>query len=61
MSMSQIKVQLVRSVISCNQKQRACVEGLGLKKLNSVRILQKTPAVMGMIKKVHFLVKTEEV
>ena len=61
MASSKIKVHLVRSVICCNQKQRACVEGLGLRKLNSFRVLEKTPAVMGMIKKVHFLVKTEEV
>lgn len=58
---NKIKVKLVRSTICCNQKQRACVEGLGLRKLNSSRVLERTPAVMGMIRKVHFLVKTEEV
>ena len=58
---NKIKVKLVRSTICCNLKQRACVEGLGLRKLNSSRVLEMTPAVMGMIRKVHFLVKTEEV
>ena len=61
MASKQIKVQLVRSVITCNPKQRACVQGLGLRKRNSVRTLEKTPAVMGMINKVQFLLRTEEV
>ena len=59
--MNKIKVQLVKSVITCNQRQRECVKGLGLRKLNSVKVLEKTPAVMGMINKVNFLLKTEEV
>jgi len=61
MAAKKIMVQLVRSVITCNPKQRACVTGLGLRKLHSSRILEKTPAVMGMINKVNFLLKTEEV
>ena len=61
MTVKKIKVQLVKSVITCNQRQRACVVGLGLRKLNSTRVLEKTPAVMGMINKVNFLLKTEEV
>lgn len=60
MSTEKIKVRLVRSVITCNSKQRACVKGLGLRKLNSVSILEKTPAIMGMINKVSFLLETKE-
>jgi large subunit ribosomal protein L30 len=33
------------------------VRGLGLRRLNSVRELQDTPAVRGMINKVSYLVK----
>jgi len=52
-----IKVQLVRSTISCKESHRATARGLGLRKLNSVRELQDTPAVRGMINKIDYLVK----
>ena len=52
-----VKVQLVRSPIGCKQSHRDTVRGLGLRKLNSVRELQDTPAVRGMIDKVDYLVK----
>ncbi len=52
-----VKVQLVRSTIGCKQSHRDTVHGLGLRKLNSVRELQDTPAVRGMINKVDYLVK----
>lgn len=52
-----VKVQLVRSTIGCKQAHRDTVRGLGLRKLNSVRELQDTPAVRGMINRVDYLVK----
>jgi large subunit ribosomal protein L30 len=36
------------------------VRGLGLRKLNSERELQDTPAVRGMINKISYLVKVSE-
>lgn len=52
-----VKLQLVRSVISCREDHRATVRGLGLRKLNSVSELQDTPAVRGMINKISYLIK----
>ena len=52
-----VKVQLVRSPIGCKVTHRATVRGLGLRKVNSVRELQDTPAVRGMINKISYLVK----
>ena len=52
-----LKVQLVRSPIGCNQSHRDTVRGLGLRRLNSVRELQDTTAVRGMINKIAYLVK----
>ena len=52
-----LKVQLVRSPIGCNESHRATVRGLGLRRLNSVRELEDTPAIRGMINKVDYLVK----
>ena len=52
-----LKVQLVRSPIGTRADHRATVRGLGLRRLNSVRELQDTPAVRGMINKVDYLVR----
>jgi large subunit ribosomal protein L30 len=52
-----IKVKLVKSPIGCKQSHRDTVRGLGLRKLNSVRELQDTPAVRGMVNKVSYLVQ----
>ena len=52
-----IKVQLVRSPIGCKEDHRATVRGLGLRRLNSMRTLEDTPAVRGMINKVSYLVQ----
>lgn len=43
------KVKLVRSVIGCTEKQRAMIRGLGLRKMNSERVVPDTPATRGMI------------
>lgn len=57
----QIKVTLKKSVIGSNESQRATVRGLGLRKLNSSKTLENTPAVRGMVKKVIHLVDVEEI
>ncbi|MBK9019930.1 MAG: 50S ribosomal protein L30 [Sulfuritalea sp.] len=54
-----IKVTLVKSIIGTKQDHRATVRGLGLRKLNSSSVLEDTPAVRGMIRKVAYLVKCE--
>ena len=52
-----IKVKLVKSPIGCKQSHRDTVRGLGLRRLNSVRELQDTPAVRGMVDKISYLVQ----
>jgi large subunit ribosomal protein L30 len=59
MAENKIKVTLVKSVIGTKQDHRATVRGLGLRKINSSAILEDTPAVRGMIRKVAYLVKCE--
>ena len=59
MSDKTIKVTLVKSVIGTKQDHRATVRGLGLRRLNSSAVLEDTPAVRGMIRKVAYLVKCE--
>ena len=59
--MTHLKVTLKHSTIGRNAKQSACVKGLGLRKIGQTRILENTPAVRGMVKKVIHLVDVEEV
>ena len=54
---SKLKVQLVRSPIGTKESHRGTVRGLGLRGVNSVRELEDTPAVRGMINKISYLVK----
>jgi large subunit ribosomal protein L30 len=61
MSANQIKVTLIRSVIGSDERVRATVRGLGLRKTNSFRVLENSPNVRGMIRKVHHLLKIEEI
>ena len=51
-----LKVKLVKSPIGCKQSHRDTVRGLGLRRLNSVRELQDTPAVRGMVNRISYLV-----
>jgi large subunit ribosomal protein L30 len=52
-----LTVKLVRSPIGCKQSHRDTVRGLGLRRLNSQRELEDTPAVRGMIDKIAYLVQ----
>ena len=54
-----VKVTLVKSPIGTKADYRATLHGLGLRKLNSVSVLEDTPAVRGMINKVAYLVRAE--
>ncbi|HOW49148.1 MAG TPA: 50S ribosomal protein L30 [Rubrivivax sp.] len=52
-----VTVKLVRSPIGTKRSHRDTVRGLGLRKLNSERVLEDTPAVRGMIDKIAYLVQ----
>ena len=58
---AQIKVTLVKSTIACLPQHKKVVEALGLKKVNSFRIHQENPCILGMIKKVGYLLKVEKI
>ncbi|HDX9577401.1 50S ribosomal protein L30 [Bacillus sp. NPDC077411] len=55
-----LEITLTRSVIGRPQDQRATVEALGLKKLNSTVVKEETPAIRGMINKVSHLITVKE-
>ena len=58
--MAEFKVTLVKSHIGRPPKQKAVLNGIGLNKLNKTVVLQDTPEVRGMVKKVAHLVRIEE-
>lgn len=57
---NKIAVTLVRSSIGCLPGRRACVAGLGLRKIGQTRVFEDTPAVRGMIRKVQDMVEVGE-
>jgi large subunit ribosomal protein L30 len=59
-SKKQFKVTLVRSINKCLEAHKACVKGLGLRRLQQSVIVESDPCIMGMIKKVDYLLKVEE-
>ena len=56
-----IKVTLKRSVHGRLKSHKACVTGLGLRRINSSAVLEDTPAIRGMVNKVAYLLAVEEV
>lgn len=56
-----LKVTLVKSISSASYTQVATVRGLGLRKMNSERILNDTKAIRGMVTRVAHLVRMEVV
>lgn len=58
--MAALKVKLVRGLSGHTEKHRKTVAALGLRKLNSERILPDTPATRGMIDQVAYLLEWTE-
>ena len=56
----QIKVTLVKSTIAILPAHKKVVESLGLTKVNSYKIHEANPCILGMIDKVKYLLKVEE-
>jgi large subunit ribosomal protein L30 len=56
-----IKVKLVKGLSRCPASHRTIVQGLGLKKRDSTKILPDSPQTMGMIAKVSYLIEWERV
>ena len=55
-----VRVVQVASGLGRKPGQIATLIGLGLNKIRKVSTLEDTPAVRGMIRKVHHLVRVEE-
>jgi len=57
----QLRITLVRGLSGRNEYTRRVVKGLGLTRVNRSVLRQDTPEIRGMVEKVKFLVRMEEV
>ena len=55
-----IKITLVKSASNETKTVKATVTALGLRKIGSTKTLEETPANLGQIKKVAYLLKVEK-
>ena len=55
-----LRITLRKSLIGRAERHRRVVHSLGLRKLNKTVVLQDTPTVRGMIRKVSHMLEVEE-
>jgi large subunit ribosomal protein L30 len=60
MAGKKLRITLVRSTIACLPAHRATVKALGLRKLGAVVEHNASPAILGMVKAVSYLLDVEE-
>lgn len=58
--MGKLKITQVKSAIRRPEDQKRTLIALGIKKLNKTRVVEESPAVMGMIRKVEHLLTVEK-
>jgi len=57
---NQVKITLTKSVIGRLPAHKACVAGLGLRRVHQTVSVEDTPCNRGMINAVSYLLKVEE-
>lgn len=60
MTTAKLRVRMVKSEIGGTERQRKTLRGLGLRRIGDARELEKSEAVLGMLRKVGHLVVVEE-
>lgn len=61
MTTKKLKVTQVRSVFGRLASHKACMAGLGLRRMHHTVEVADTPSNRGMINKVSYMVKVEEI
>ena len=59
--MAKVKITQTGSRSGCTARQKKTFDALGLKKMHQTVELEATPQIMGMVQKLHHLLKFEEV
>ena len=60
MAKATIKVTQIRSTNGRLKNHKACIAGLGLRRIGHTVEVEDTPSVRGMINKVSYMLKVEE-
>ncbi|MDE6391938.1 MAG: 50S ribosomal protein L30 [Muribaculaceae bacterium] len=55
--MAKIQITQIKSRINAPKVQKLTLDALGIRKMNHSVIKEDTPDIMGMVKRVHHLVK----
>ena len=58
--MAKIKITQVKSGIDRSERQKLTLKALGLNKMHASKEVEATPQILGMVEKVHHLIKVEE-
>jgi large subunit ribosomal protein L30 len=61
MAGNKISVTMVKSRFGRLPRHQACLKGLGLRKINQTVVVLNTPENRGMINKISYMLKFEEV
>ncbi len=56
---NRVKVTQIKSSVGRLKNHKACIKGLGLRKIGHTVELEDTPSVRGMINKVIYMLKVE--
>lgn len=59
--MKKLKITQIRSIIDRPERQKRTIKALGLGRPNYTVVHNDTPQIRGMIRKVNFLLKVEEI
>lgn len=59
--MAKVRVTKVKSTIEKDERQKRTIRALGLNKIGSSNELENSATVQGMLRKVHHLVKVENI
>ena len=60
MAAKTIRVTQTKSIIGRLKTHKACISGLGLRRINHTVEVEDTPAIRGMINKVSYMVSIED-
>lgn len=55
-----LRVTQVKSAIGYDRRQRATLRGLGIRRMHQTVVVEDTPALRGMIRRIPHLLKVEE-
>ncbi len=56
-----VEVELVRSLIGEPRRHRATAHALGLRRLHQRRVHRLTPAIAGMLRRIHHMIRVRQI